>query len=438
MSHASKAWRVALFTTLLGALASGCDGDKPPLAIVSSPESAGCLVNSDCEAPLVCAFQRCHVECVTTRDCDGTLRCVGAHEASRVCQLEVEAKCKSAVDCAQGFICSQDGACRDVCTQDSECVDDQKCVKGACAEPSELDEDGGLPQVLDFESCTADADCGAGARCVAHNCVPQCREDRDCAPGGHCQDGSCQTPPAECSVAADCGKAGQVCAAGKCQCQCQEDVDCAAGETCDGCGCVAAPAPECTGDLDCGAGKRCISEHCACECHEDRDCALGRACDGCGCHAVGAPTSVHDVTIRSALDIQDMQGIQDVETSMVFLGGQLTTTRGLESLRSVGSLDFNQSYALGQDPDEPDPLVGLANLILIRGDLSIYSSQISKLTFNPELVIQGNVSIFYSQVLCDEAFRFETALRAKGFTGTFSAKQLPPGCPGTCVAGQCT
>ena len=30
---------------------------------------AGCTRSSDCEAPLVCSFQRCRAECVEQRDC---------------------------------------------------------------------------------------------------------------------------------------------------------------------------------------------------------------------------------------------------------------------------------------------------------------------------------------------------------------------------------
>src|SRR4051794_35201346 len=29
----------------------------------------GCVVNTDCQAPLVCAFRRCHTACEATRDC---------------------------------------------------------------------------------------------------------------------------------------------------------------------------------------------------------------------------------------------------------------------------------------------------------------------------------------------------------------------------------
>ena len=106
---------VALFLLATAAFAGCSSEEKKPTSLAE--QSGGCLVNSDCAAPLVCAFQRCHVECVTTRDCDGTLRCVGAHEESRVCQLEQEATCKTSADCVKGFVCGSDGACRDCCAR---------------------------------------------------------------------------------------------------------------------------------------------------------------------------------------------------------------------------------------------------------------------------------------------------------------------------------
>jgi hypothetical protein len=203
---------------------------------------------------------------------------------------------------------------------------------------------------------------------------------------------------------------------------------------------VAAPAPECKADTECGSGKRCIAEHCACECADNRDCRSGFACDGCSCHPSPSPsgrTSVHDAYVTTGVDILNLAGIEDVEGRLTLTGGQLTSTKGLESLRSVGELYFQSAYALGNEPPGSDPLVGFANLTLIRGDLNIGQAQIAKLSFNPSLVIKGNVTIFYAQIDCEEAYRFETTLAAHGFTGTFTAQQNYPACPNTCTAGQC-
>src|SRR5882724_2908053 len=122
----------------------GCTSKSNSSSALSSDESDGCFVNSDCSSPLVCAFQRCHAECITTRDCHGTERCVGAQEAFHVCQLEAEAHCNTSPDCVAGFECGPDGACRDQCASAADCLSGQVCVAGVCAETSELDANAAL------------------------------------------------------------------------------------------------------------------------------------------------------------------------------------------------------------------------------------------------------------------------------------------------------
>ena len=78
----------------LGGLASqvGCDSNvDEKIAVARLAES--CLVNSDCSAPLVCAFEACHAECETSRDCEPGARCVAAARPFKVCQLEEERVC---------------------------------------------------------------------------------------------------------------------------------------------------------------------------------------------------------------------------------------------------------------------------------------------------------------------------------------------------------
>jgi hypothetical protein len=423
---------------VLALLASACSQDSKRQQALTDV-SGGCLVNSDCAAPLVCAFQRCHVECVTTRDCDGSLRCVGAHEASRVCQLEVESQCKTSADCVAGFVCGSDGACRDFCQSDGECVGSQVCTKGVCAEPSELDASGSLPQVLPLSTCRLNSDCAEGLRCAAGNCVPECVNDRDCTAGEACDAGACRTRAAlQCQTDDECTPDGASCVEGQCQCACHADVDCAAGESCEGCVCHPGPAPECAGPADCAPSKQCVDGACVCSCVADRDCPTGLSCDGCACVAPAPATVIHDATLKDAADIQRMQGVVEVETKLTLNGQNLISTTGLEGLRTVGSLEL--SYLppnTATDPNAPAPLAGLAGLTLIRGDLLITNVTLAPIAFNPALQVGGNISVaFTSSMSCTDLQALEQTFRAHGFTGTFFTI-YDGGCGGSCCAGVC-
>jgi hypothetical protein len=70
------------------------------------PVRTTCTVNSDCQEPLVCAFERCHAQCNASRDCPTGQLCVRT-AAAGVCQLVGEASC-------------------------SGCLGDQSCVDGMC------------------------------------------------------------------------------------------------------------------------------------------------------------------------------------------------------------------------------------------------------------------------------------------------------------------
>jgi hypothetical protein len=395
------------------------------------------LVNSDCASPLVCAFQRCHVECVTTRDCDGTLRCVGAHEASRVCQLEVEAKCQTSADCQASFVCGADGSCRDYCQSDVECIGSQVCSKGVCAEPAELDASGSLPQILPFANCRLNSDCAEGLRCAAGSCIPECVGNRDCPAGEACAAGACRTVTVpECQNDGECQPAGAACVDGQCQCECHADVDCAAGASCDACVCHAPLAPECTGPSDCADGQPCVDGACACGCVQDRDCPSGLSCDGCVCAALPVPTVIHDATVKDAADIAALNGIDEVETNLRLYGTNLTNTSGLEGVRTVGSLDLDNLTGLSTDPNAANPFAGLSGLTLIRGNLQIANVPVSAIELNPELKVEGNVTVNYTSMSCATLQALAETLAARGFVGSFQA-MFNGSCQGACSQGSC-
>jgi hypothetical protein len=192
-----------------------CSSDEPPPRGVSE----GCLINTDCNSPLVCAFQRCHVQCKDSRDCDAGQRCVVSDRPFHVCQLDGEKSCAYNSACPNGQACGIDGQCRDVCRADRDCLAGQVCATGTCAETVEL-LDGGLPmsaeagppsgQPCAYDSdcaspfvcrsgfcgyqCFTSRDCGRGQTCVAQRCegTGACVDERDCDEGFECTDNRCR------------------------------------------------------------------------------------------------------------------------------------------------------------------------------------------------------------------------------------------------------
>jgi len=111
-------------------VAAACSKDLPR----SVGLAQGCALDSECDAPLVCAFQRCHVACKADRDCkSGEQRCVHA-ENGFVCQLNQEIQCVNDRSCPGKQICAADGECRDLCKTAADCTPTQICANsGECA-----------------------------------------------------------------------------------------------------------------------------------------------------------------------------------------------------------------------------------------------------------------------------------------------------------------
>lgn len=231
-------------------LASACDSSEAE-ALRRAKLAEGCLVNSDCSSPLVCAFQRCHTECVDERDCELEQLCVPSEKPFRVCLLADEGKCAFHTDCPGPLLCFF-GYCRLECKTDKDCVSGQDCVEGGCADPKEL-VSGALPKV------DAGADSSAGTPCVytsqcepplvckTGSCVKECLADIDCAPGWSCNgDGRCVA-----DAGSDGGPGG--CANGV-EDPGEEDVDC--GGSCGACA-----GKPCTKPSDC-ASHVCASQSC--------------------------------------------------------------------------------------------------------------------------------------------------------------------------------
>src|SRR5882672_7619543 len=189
--------RLAPWSFFLACFAVGgaCSSDDR----VPAGLAEGCILNTDCASPLVCAFRKCHVACETSRDCEPGQRCVTSERPLHVCQLATERDCSYNSDCPTGQFCGIDLQCRDQCLTDRDCVKDQLCVRGTCADLIELhdgdlvsaipdagaDSNGGRPCLYTSEcdpplicksqicsrECLAAADCNQGFDCVNNRCV---------------------------------------------------------------------------------------------------------------------------------------------------------------------------------------------------------------------------------------------------------------------------
>jgi hypothetical protein len=177
--------------------AAGCGDDESEVARAQLSE--GCLINSDCTSPLVCAFRRCHAQCKADRDCKQGQRCVTSTRPDRVCQLEDERNCAYNSECPGEQVCGVDGQCRDQCAADRDCIEGQLCVTGTCAREDEL-VDGRLPATNSEQTtgqpCSYTSECPMGLVCRDQICNYECIGDADCAPFKCNADRRCEVPDA--------------------------------------------------------------------------------------------------------------------------------------------------------------------------------------------------------------------------------------------------
>ncbi len=183
--HVFKLLAMPALLAVVGALLPlACGSDNPPVVTLGG----GCLINSDCNDPLVCAFRLCHTQCQTDRDCTMGERCVIAERPNRVCQLTTERSCQYNSECPGAEVCGIDDQCRDQCSADRDCVPGQLCVTGTCADKAEL-VDGGLPEVDGGQGtgqpCSYTSECPDPLVCRDGLCDYECLGDRDC-PGTKC------------------------------------------------------------------------------------------------------------------------------------------------------------------------------------------------------------------------------------------------------------
>src|SRR5688572_17021496 len=78
-----------MFVSVAALSLAGACGDSTKEKSKAAQLAQGCVLNSDCSSPLVCAFERCHEECQDSRDCklEPGSRCVLNEDDVHVCQL---------------------------------------------------------------------------------------------------------------------------------------------------------------------------------------------------------------------------------------------------------------------------------------------------------------------------------------------------------------
>jgi hypothetical protein len=167
-------------------------------ALTRAELAEGCLLNSDCTSPLVCAFKTCHIACQSSRDCQPVpdTRCVESDKPFHVCLNTAETSCVRNSDCPGAEICGVDLQCRDQCVTDRDCLDGQTCAGGVCADEDEL-EGGGLPDRLDAGSvptCVHASDCPGVYVCIHGSCGVECVTAKDCPVTWSCLQTRCAPP----------------------------------------------------------------------------------------------------------------------------------------------------------------------------------------------------------------------------------------------------
>lgn len=272
-----------------------------------------CFLDSDCAAPLVCVFKKCHTKCNTTADCPSGEICVPGDRPYNVCLYDPD-KCVYNTDCpAEHLFCAADFRCRSECKSNRDCLEGQSCIQGACADPQDI-ENGKLktPPGADASvgaTCTYNTDCVAPLVCKAGACLVECKGDRDCPYGlvcntsGNCipasaGDGGTTVVPSCLNGKLDPGETGIDCGGSCGACNgdpCTKPSDCAS-HVCTGLSCQAASCSDglqngTESDVDCGGScPKCPPTK---GCWTNLDCTTASCVSG-SCTAPGCSNGIKD------------------------------------------------------------------------------------------------------------------------------------------------
>ena len=257
-------WKLA-FVALVVITSVSCSDSSPPTRAVGD----GCAIATDCTAPLVCAFQRCHGQCADSRDCPAGQKCVGSqYPKLGICLLADETECKRHSDCPKPLVCGRREKCEEQCKSDRDCLVGQACGQGSCYEvPPGVD--AGPPPVVGKESdtCIHTSDCQTPLVCILGFCAAECIADRDCPLGLACSDHVCRAggPSDAGPDTAFDGTVGDG--------STEVATDGATADAPPGYGKACSFTSECAGDLVCRADRTC-----GYECLTDADCSTRSYC----------------------------------------------------------------------------------------------------------------------------------------------------------------
>lgn len=262
----------------------------------------GCLLNSDCETPLVCVFRRCHQPCTERRDCPADSDCqLSGDPPQLVC---TQLTCANG-PCPEGQICGADRKCRHRCAGASDCAQAQQCVDGQCVWNEQVQTDGGFPPPVIDDGCQYSSQCAAGQKCNrSGQCVAECLASVDCAASQACVGGRCvtgATPDAgsvdagptvgRCEYNSQCDAGTRCSSRGACLAECLTTRDCPANQVCSAAGaCEPVVVADGGGSGGCVYSSQCPERQrcsrtglCEPECLFGRDCNPGDSCYGGGC-----------------------------------------------------------------------------------------------------------------------------------------------------------
>jgi hypothetical protein len=347
----SIAAALVLFSTFVVVGCGGGGSSKPQ-------PGTGCTLNSQCDQPLVCTFEKCHAACVTDTDCPSGQLCVKT-TTGNVCQLPVEVTCVYNSQCMAPLICARDEQCRNQCQTSVDCVSGQICTTSkVCATAAQLAPGtndvpvvtsglggaggqgaGGVGGAAGTTVGTGGAAGAAGGRAgnggaggaagagtggtagaggASVGCGSGCGVDKQCV------NNTCQP----------CGTAGISCCGTGDAATCDPNLTCVSG-TCT-CGDV---SQACCGGNTCNTGLQCMNGKCSCGA-AGQYCCASNMCTGslvCGGRRCGCATAC------------DQNAVVKNDGSIYISGTPVTQTNG--ALFQAASVSYNSAFACAVKAD---------------------------------------------------------------------------------------
>lgn len=145
-----------------------------------------CVLNSDCDDPLVCELGSCRIQCTDDRDCGAGLNCFDHdRDGTGGCQLDTEIECSASADCIRPELVCLEGRCQLSCREDRDCEPGVFCTENEIGERACHD--------VTTDGCVYTSDCPAPLVCgIDRQCRLECVSDRDCLPPRRCSANVCQ------------------------------------------------------------------------------------------------------------------------------------------------------------------------------------------------------------------------------------------------------